>query len=266
MNNLCFGMKVLNITQRPKGNYSHPNYAMDLAGADGGIDYWYAMGRWKCIAKWTKGYNTYLFCPVDERGVTTKIHCADGIDRIVTLAMTHSNLNYVPTVIGKIYQDGQPMYQEGTYGKATGNHIHLEVAEGIQTTKYYDSNLKVYRMKNELDPERVFFINSQFTAIKYLNDMKFKFVATNEYIGEYDMKLKINTVKGPQYIRESITFRNGKPNGKILTTVPKGNKDIIITGFVDGIQADGYQWVKVEYKGIKGYAQWDSMYFTVYEY
>ena len=266
MNNLCFGMKVLNITQRPKGNYSHPNYAMDLAGSDSGVDYWYAQGRWKCMGQWKYGSNTFFFCPVDASGLPTKVHCADGADHIVTIAMTHSNLKYVKSTVGKIYENGEPMYEEGTYGKATGNHIHLEIALGVITTKYYDSTLRVYRMKNELDPEKYFFINASFTSIKYLNGMNFKFVATNEYESEYDMKLKINCVKGAQNIRETLSFSGKKPNGKVLKTVPKGTKDIIITGFVDGIQKDGYQWVKVKYGDIEGYCQWDSMYFTIYEY
>lgn len=266
MQNLCFGMKALNITQVSHGDYSHPNYALDLAGSDSGIDYWYARGRWKCVAKWLLGSNTFMFCPVDQNGNITKIHCADGVERIVTLALTHSNLKYIKTTVGNIYENGQAMYEEGTKGKATGNHIHMEVAEGIQKAKYWDASMGVYRMNNELDPSRVFFIDSSFTSIKYLHGLTFKYVASIDYEGEYDMKLKVNTVKGAQYIRKAISFSGTKPNGQILATVPKGNKDMIITGFIDGIQKDGYQWVSVKYKDIEGYCQWDSKYFVVYEY
>ena len=40
--NLCFGMHHLNITQLPGGALSHPNLAVDLAGEDTGIDFWFA--------------------------------------------------------------------------------------------------------------------------------------------------------------------------------------------------------------------------------
>ena len=123
MNNLCYGMKVINITQLPGGSFSHPNGAMDMAGSDAGIDFWFAQGRWKCIAgPWGNG--TYFFTAVDAKGNVEKVHCADGKDRVVTIALTHSAKKYVKTKLGAIYQNGIPLYEEGTVGKATGNHIH----------------------------------------------------------------------------------------------------------------------------------------------
>lgn len=164
MNNLCFGMKVINITQLPGGSFSHPNNAMDLAGSDNGIDFWFAQGDWKCIAgPWGNG--TYFFVPVNSAGNTTAVHCADGVDRIVTIALTHSETKYVKTKVGAIYRNGTPMYEEGVKGKATGNHIHLEVAAGAQSTKTYDSAYKVYRMKNELNPLKVFYVNEAFSKV-----------------------------------------------------------------------------------------------------
>ena len=164
MNNLCFGMKVINITQLPGGSYSHPNYAMDLAGSDSGIDFWYAQGNWKCIAgPWGNG--TYFFIPVDAAGNTVSVHCADGVNRVVTIALTHSENKYIKTKVGTIYKNGMPMYEEGVKGKATGNHIHLEIATGVQSTKTYDSALKVYRMKNELNPLKVMYVNKAFSKV-----------------------------------------------------------------------------------------------------
>lgn len=170
MYNLCYGMKVINISQLPQGSYSHPNNAMDLFGADSGVDFWFAQGRWKCIAgPW--GAGTYFFAPVDENGAYAKVHCADGEDRIVTLALTHSYLKYVQTTVGTVYENGQAMYEEGTRSanpkyKVTGNHIHLEVAQGIRTTKHYDSSMGVYRMAGELNPLDVMFVNDGFSTVK----------------------------------------------------------------------------------------------------
>ena len=166
MNNLCLPMKVINITQHSGGSYSHPNNCLDLAGSDAGIDFAFAMGDfWKCISgPW--GSHTYFFTATDATGHPVEVHCADGVNRIVTMAMTHSNFLYVtPPVIGKIYKSGEPLYEEGTYGKATGNHIHFEVAEGLQYSKYYDKELGVYRMSCELKPESVCFICDSFSTV-----------------------------------------------------------------------------------------------------
>ena len=168
MNNLCFGMKVINITQLPGGSYSHPNQALDMSGVDSGVDFWFAQGDWKCIAgSW--GYGTFFFIPVDRNGNTTTVHCADGIDRVVTIALTHSTNQFVKTQRGKIYRNGEPMYEEGMNGKQqnpaiSGNHIHVEVAEGIQKVKYKGSD-GIYRMNNELKILDVFYVNDAFSRV-----------------------------------------------------------------------------------------------------
>lgn len=166
MNNLCLPMKVITITQKSGGSFSHPNYCLDLAGADTGIDFCYAMGNyWRCIAgPW--GSNTYFFTACDSKGNAVKVHCADGMNRIVTMALTHSDFIYTPKpIIGKVYKNGEALYSEGTYGKATGNHVHLEVAEGLQYSKTYDKKMGVYRMPNELKPEDMFFICDAFSKV-----------------------------------------------------------------------------------------------------
>lgn len=88
--------------------------------------------------------------------------------------MTHSELIYHKPVIGKVYKNGEQMYEEGTYGKATGNHIHYEVAEGLQYGKSYDSTMKVYRMPNELKPEDVCFICDSFSTVKNMGGVVMK--------------------------------------------------------------------------------------------
>ena len=76
MDNLCFGMEYLNITQLPGGSYSHANQAVDLGGRDTGKDYWYARGEtyWKCTCCWSSATNTYHFLSCDSKGNPTKVH------------------------------------------------------------------------------------------------------------------------------------------------------------------------------------------------
>ncbi len=59
-------------------------------------------------------------------------------------------------------------------------------------------------------------------------------------------------------IRESLSFSaSGRANGKILATAKPGEK-VRVTGFIDGIQPDGYQWVKTEFNDVTGYSQLDT--------
>ena len=167
--NLCFGMHHLNITQLPGGALSHPNLAVDLAGEDTGIDFWFAKGcALKCIAgPWGNG--TYFFVPCDAKGNHINVMCADGKQHKVTIALTHSNRKYVKTTVGKIYTKDQPCYEEGGKGakgpNTYGNHIHLEVAEGYKTSKYKDTKLGVFTMGNELNPLKVMFVLDGYTKV-----------------------------------------------------------------------------------------------------
>ena len=190
MLNLCLPMKVINITQHSGNSFSHPNNCLDLAGSDKGIDFAFALGNyWKCIAgPW--GSNTYFYTPCDERGNAVQIHCADNVNRYVTVAMTHSNLIYNVPIVGKIYSDGQAMYEEGTNGQATGNHIHYEVAEGLHYEKTKDKNLGVYRMKNELKPEDVCFICDSFSKVSDMGGVTMRHCSSPYYEGGVKISLK----------------------------------------------------------------------------
>lgn len=234
--NLVFGMHHLNITQLPQGSFSHPNNTVDLAGEDAGIDFWFAKcTRYKCIAgPWGNG--TYFFVPCDEKGNQIDVMCADGKQRKVTLALTHSARKYVKTTVGKIYELNQPMYEEGTVGFATGNHIHLEVAEGYQTTKTYDSKLGVYTMKNELNPIKVMYVLDGFTTVTATKGATLKHTSkeytvvagkkTNEEIAEEvwagkwgtgDARKKALTEAGYDYtaIQKLVDAGVGKPADKL---------------------------------------------------
>lgn len=176
MDRLVFGMHHLNVTQGAYTNFSHKNGALDIAGSDSSVDFFYAMSRMKCLGEmWLhnngrkfRGYGTFAFTFVDSAGNPVPVRLADGTDRIVTLAMTHSSQKYVKCVPGKIYETGEPVYEEGGLGaqgaNTYGNHIHIEVAQGLQTDKYLRLS-GVYTMPNELDPRKSFFILDGYTKV-----------------------------------------------------------------------------------------------------
>ena len=263
MFNLCYGMKVIAISQLPYGSFSHPNAAMDMYGSDSGKDFWFAQGRWKCIAgPWGNG--TFFFVPVDEDGNVCCVHCADGVDRIVTIALTHSERQYIRTKVGQIYENGKAMYEEGNYGTgSTGNHIHYEVAEGIQKTKHYNPELKIYQMYRELNPIKVTFVNRSFSKVANSKGVDLPWVNSISYWEpEEDIGMVYFVARDlPCRIREKLTFKDGKPVGKILATMPKGAK-AVLTHFTERKEKDGWEWGQVRYitptgEIIDGYVQLD---------
>lgn len=269
MNNLVFGMKVINISQLPGGSYSHPNMALDMVGSDNGIDFYFAQGYWKAIAgPWGNG--TYFFMSCDAKGAPAAVHCADGKDRIVTLALTHSARQYVRTTVGKVYGTGTPMYEEGTVGKATGNHIHVEVADGIRTGKSWDAKLGVYRMEGELNPLEVIAVLRSFSTVKETLGAKLKYVDTLAYKAPIPPppvmekgKLYFVADRAPARIRQKLAFADAKPIGAILATMPKGSF-AEITHFTQRHEKDaqGFEWMQVTYQmptgdKVSGFVQGD---------
>lgn len=227
MDNLCFGMKHINITQLPRGSYSHANLAVDLGGKDAGIDEWYARGEtyWKCTTCYYSGSNTFHFLSCDKNGKPVQVHCADGKNRIITLSLTHDNMS--PT-IGKLYHD-EVMFHEGTKyprpGVVTGNHIHLEVAEGDIRTRFLDKNTGIWTLYNELNPIDVMFVDTSFSRILNTRGAVLRTCKSITYRkGEHDM---IFIEDGFQY----MTY-NGQ---EILVYKQKDGQDIgMVSAGTDG--------------------------------
>ena len=167
MRYLTFGMKNLKESQIENENYSHRNLlAVDYCGKDSNIESWYAFdGNYKVLAvkpyKTTKFANTMFITPCNVNGKPMKVRCADGKDRYVTIALSHDNvLDYSAD---QIIKKNHKIYDEGVAGNATGNHIHVEVGEGIQYSKIFSNNK--YRLRTALFPSKVFFVRKEKTNI-----------------------------------------------------------------------------------------------------
>lgn len=265
--NLCYGMKTINITQPPGGSFSHKNLACDLSGEDSGRDVWRAVGFWKCTAgAW--GNHTYFFTSCNAEGRFRQVRCADGRNRVITLALTHSDFIYHKPVVGRIYKDNEVMYEEGSYGEGvTGNHIHAEIAQGVQTEKHYDEKLGVWRMNNELDICKLMFVCVPRSVIKNSHGLTLPLCYSAEYQegtsvpeGSDFMKLYLHAKNCSFNIRRGLTFSGGKNTTDVLYTVKKGGKAAVLD-FTERLEEDGYEWVHVQIdvdrKPVKGYAQMD---------
>lgn len=266
MQYLIYPMQIISFSQLEYSNYSHKNIpAIDMTGAGSGKEWCYAPCDLKIIGIGTTDTHTIYY------GSLNKVRCADGKDRLVTIALTHMD-DISAYYVGQVFKSGEAIYKEGVAGKVTGAHVHIEVAQGHHSSKeyVYIGGKKYWRFSKEdaLMPTEVFYALEGWNMTRNLMGVELVWVTGREYQPkEYEMKLKMYTAKGTQAVRGSISFSKlNKPNGKLLAVIPKGNRDAVIMSFIDGLQKDGYQWVKVDYNGIIGYCQWDSQWFEVFEY
>lgn len=211
-----FGMKCLNVSQIGSGydgknHYSHTSYEVDLAGMDTGIDVWrnkMPNTLWYCAGSWgtsTSG-NTRFFWSYDKNHKAKKVLCADGALRYITLALTHSNRSFT---VGKYYGLDEVMYQEGTSGYATGNHIHLECCAGHVRTKVRNSK-GGYILSNMLRANNVLYLLNGYSYVANGGGLSWKTTNTVPYT--------VNESSGSSTSEGTIKhgFTKGFGNGKKL--------------------------------------------------
>jgi hypothetical protein len=139
-----FPMEVLAVSQPPFGEFSHKDRkSIDLVGKDGGIDPVFA--PYSGTITRVVGTENAVYLLSDG-----PVLCADGKERLLTSVFIHDN--EVQVKVGQKVKQGEHFYDEGMAGRATGNHIHLDVASGHQTT--YAGVLA-----NSLLPQSVFYTN-----------------------------------------------------------------------------------------------------------
>lgn len=176
-----FGMHHLNITQGRWGSYSHKKHnAYDLAGSDSGIDYFKATCSLKVIG-------IHRFNRKNGTGFANTIHFYDE-QNDVTLSMTHMNIVDGRWYVGKIFHTGEVCYMEGTTGRATGNHIHLEIGKGFQPRKVQFKRGQ-WGLKNWINFEDYFYLDDSITVISNPYPLEKKSGGTWDKEGE-PMELK----------------------------------------------------------------------------
>lgn len=266
---MVFGMHHLNITQTGAGygvqnSLSHCSFELDLAGEDSSVDYWFNKlpdTCFKCTGRFgTRSTgNTFFFVTCDAAGTAKKVLCADGVYRVITLAMTHSNRD---AVLGKIYKYNEVMVTEGNQGYVQGIHLHVECCEGLVVRKIQNSK-GFWNLPGMLDARKVFWVLDGWTTVVSTHGLTFKHCksAVVEPEKEDDEPMYFYAVKSPARVRAKLEFKNGNPCAKILTTMPTGSK-AKITHCTNRFEEDGYEWFQVEYttptgKTYAGYVQGD---------
>ncbi len=240
-----FGMAVMNITQGRYTGISHKLFnAYDLAGMDSGVDRFKAFMPLEVIGVHRFDYST-------KRGFANTVHFYDK-ENDITIAMTHQNkLDGRIYKVGKVFNPGDTIYYEGTAGQATGNHIHLEIGRGRQSVKVKKG--RDYVLDNWVNIEDYFWVNPEYTKVAKSAGYEFQTQPEPQSAPKAIGTLTVHTVG--LNIRDSI-------QGNILGFIAPG-KSVELVDFVEGIQRDGYQWVKVLFGSTEAYAQYDSRCYSI---
>lgn len=159
---LLFPMEVMSITQgNNEGTHMGTN-ALDNAGKDTGIDPTFAPCDMRLVA-----YDSYANGNAVFFESLKKVRFRDGTIDYATFMFIHDNsiadiLAYAKQ--GKTWGQGQEFGDEGTAGKATGNHVHMEVAKGRYTHMYNKNGYGVYYLPRNVSADLAFFTDG--TTIK----------------------------------------------------------------------------------------------------
>lgn len=150
-----FPMETMTITQGMFGNFSHKgSMSIDLGGKDAGIDP--AFAPFDLTLVWKDSLSGNGLCFQSDRPVI----CADGTINHVTFVMWHMN-DISAYRVGQKFKQGEKIYEEGMAGRATGNHIHFNIAKGKYEGGYplFKNSDGVWCIKNQVPPMDILFVN-----------------------------------------------------------------------------------------------------------
>lgn len=179
-NYLIYPTKVMRITQRYDGTYSHlPNSTGSPADypIDEGCD---DSGR------------SYIYCPCDEMVVkriytsgtntiwlesTAPVQMPRGKDYVTMLVMHANTADLSKISVGQKFTRKQAMFPEGNDG-ASAYHFHMSIGSGKFTGNGWVQNSKgnwvLSTTGTNLKPEQAFYVDSTFTRIADKKGLNFK--------------------------------------------------------------------------------------------
>lgn len=157
MSKLLYPSKIMRITLGTFQTFSHTiasgqQYAIDEAGTDSSASCKFIAPCDVKVIRIDSSWNCYYFQSIE------KIEFIDGSKDYLIIKLGHQN--YKKFKVGDTIKKGSFLYQEGTAGNATGNHIHMETIKGTLATAgnmgnispdqvfYIDETIKVIDMKN----------------------------------------------------------------------------------------------------------------------
>lgn len=239
MNYLIYPIKIMNITQTYKNDFSHSRHTVGTP-KDYPIDD-------NCGAT---GPNGYFYCPCDAMTVKKIYGIGSSSSNVLWLesttpVITPTFTDYVTIMIGHIedaelnklkigqtFTRKEPIAIEGKDGFATGEHFHIVVGRGKFKGSGWVKNTNDIWVINttggSVKPEDAFFIDNTFTTIKNSAGLNF-------------LDLYIPNIEEDDYYyttAESLNIRLGPgTNFNAINTLPK-NSRIKVREFVNN-------WAKI---------------------
>lgn len=262
-----YPMDVINISQR----YKSTHLAWDICGTSTSPASWKAPCNLRLLKTYSFGrqenyyesgheigpYNTAMFGTCDATGNKAPVMCEDGQMRVLTFALTHMNgsdfaaFGFNTFVYEEtdpvVYTQGTVCYKEGicgwfSNGSRIQQHIHMEVAEGWQFSKYTGSGGQ-FIMHENINPCDVFtrYAYQSAGGSNGTNGYTFKIVSSGSYPASTTPLVKLHTSSHTAALRKLPS--TGAAYHLIIPTYSEAD----ILSFRKGFESDGYQWAFVKY-------------------
>lgn len=234
MEKAMYPSKIIRITQKHGVGTHKRNYAVDEAGADGGIG--------NIIAPFTGVIKKVYTQDANEVWLESKnkVKYADGTEDYMTILFCHDN-SVTSLWVGKEIKQGEVFYQEGTKGQASGNHVHFECGKGKFTGTGWHNDNGSWDINNGKRVDECLWIDDTYT-IK--DTAGYKFRNTKEVEKKYVGKPVTRNEDVDQVeVFGTTTILNARktPNGEVLGYINSGIYNLLER------KADGdYEWFKVE--------------------
>lgn len=231
MEKAMYPMKDIKITQK-HGEGTHKScFAVDDGGIDSGISNVYAPFTGVIKKIYTADANEVWLESIN------KVEYPDGTKDYMTIMFAHDN-SVTSLYVGKVINQGEVFYQEGTKGNATGNHLHFECAKGKFTKSgwYQDASGYWSIINGKLATDCLWIddtyniINTRGYSFKKVQTKVGKPVARNEYVDQVNV-----------FDTTTILRARKAPNGEVLGYMNSGIYNLLER------KTDGdYEWLKVE--------------------
>lgn len=207
MNYLTYPLKVMNMTQSYKGNYTHEghqkgntkDYPVDDACGSGNDSYFYCPCD-EMIVKKVYGVGLKASNTIWLESTTPVI--TPTFNDYVTLMIVHPEDKYLKNLyIGKRFSKNDKIFPKGKDGNATGPHFHITVGRGkFISGGWSKNNLGLWILKTtkeNVKPEEAFFIDENFTTIKNTKNLNFIKLYNKDEDNIYYTTANLNIRLGP---------------------------------------------------------------------
>lgn len=220
--------EVMNITQSINGQYSHQGTnAIDDAQQDTGISNGAAFADVVCVATDYVNGNA-MFWQTEKKVRTVKYG-----DCYLSFMVIHDNT--ANAYVGMRVKQGEQLFSEGTVGRATGNHNHMEVAPQKFSKMYVLNSCGVYMMPGNVNPADIFFVDD--TKIINGGGLNWQTIPQNKSVNFDEMEQEHYAVK---YINDvPISIHENSSEGAIIGTFVKGE----IQEYTRKGAGNGHRWI-----------------------